>query len=206
MKDKDLYAQILGITYPWLIRDVELRLQVGEVIIQLELAADYALTCPLCGKAAPGYDTRQQRWRHLDTCQYRTVLVADVPRVECEEHGVHQVDIPWSESGSRFTALFETLAINWMKEASLLAVHRLLGISWDETAGIQERGVRRSLERREAVSPKRISVDETSFQKRHEYVTVVSNQDTGKVLYVADDRGRASLDEFYEKHEECPAL
>lgn len=197
MRDKDLYAQILGITYPWLVREVELRLQMGEVIIHLDLAPDHTLTCPLCGKAAPGYDTRQRRWRHLDTCQYRMVLVADVPRVECEEHGVHQVSVSWSESGSRFTALFEALAIDWMKEASLTAIHRLLGISWDEAAGIQERAVCRGLDRRKVVSPKRIGVDETSFQKRHEYVTVVSNQDTGKVLYVADDRGQASLDGFY---------
>jgi len=84
-----------------------------------------------------------------------------------------------------------------MKEASLLAVHRLLRISWDEAAGIQERAVRRGLERRETVSPKRIGVDETSFQKRHEYVTVVSNQQSGDVLYVADDRGHTSLDDFY---------
>ena len=34
------------------------------------------------------YDTRQQQWRHLDTCQYRTILEAGVPRVECEEHKV----------------------------------------------------------------------------------------------------------------------
>ena len=84
-----------------------------------------------------------------------------------------------------------------MKEASLSAIHRLLGISWDAAAGIQERAVRRGLERRKAVSPKRICVDETSFQKRHEYVTVVSNQETGEVLYVADDRGQANLDDFY---------
>jgi transposase len=197
MRDKDLYAQILGITYPWVVREVELRLAEGEVVVHLDLAPDYALTCPLCGKAAPGYDTRQRRWRHLDTCQYRTVLVADVPRVECKEHGVHQMGVSWSEPGSQFTALFEALAIDWMKEASLSAVCRLLGISWDMAAGIQERAVRRGLERREAVSPKRICVDETSFQKRHEYVTVVSNQETGEVLHVADDRRQASLDDFY---------
>lgn len=183
MRDKELYAKILGITYPWTVRDVELRLQEGEVIVHLELAPDYVLICPLCDREAPGHDTRERRWRHLDTCQYRTVLlVADVPRVECEEHGVHQVGVSWSEPGSRFTALFEALAIDWMKEASLAAIHRLLGISWDEAAGIQERAVRRGFERREAVSPKRIGVDETSFQKRHEYVTVVSNQETGEVV------------------------
>ena len=197
MRDKDLYAQILGIRYPWIVGEVELQLQEGAVIVHLELAPDYTPSCPVCGKASPGYDTRRRRWRHLDTCQYRTVLVADVPRVECEEHGVHQIDVPWSERGARFTALFEALAIDWMKEASLSAVRRLLGISWDEAAGIQERAVHRGLERRGAVSPKRIGVDETSFQKGHEYVTVVSDQENGKVIHVADDRKQGSLDGFY---------
>jgi hypothetical protein len=40
-------------------------------------------------------------------------------------------------------------------------------------------------------------VDETSFQKRHEYVTVVSDLKNGRVLYVADDRNRESLDGFW---------
>lgn len=111
--------------------------------------------------------------------------------------GVHQINVPWSERGARFTALFEALAIDWMKEASLSAVYRLLGISWDAAAGIQERAVRRGLERREAVSLKRIGVDETSFQKGHEYVIVVSDQENGNVLYVADDRKQGSLDGFY---------
>jgi transposase len=46
--------------------------------------------------------------------------------------------------------------------------------------------------------PKRIGVDETSFQKRHEYVTVVSDHENGNVIYVADDRSKKSLDGFYK--------
>jgi len=42
-----------------------------------------------------------------------------------------------------------------------------------------------------------IGVDETSFQKRHEYVTVVTDLDTSDVVYVADDRKKSSLDGFY---------
>ena len=34
--------------------------------------------------------------------------------------------------------------------------------------GIQQRAVKRGLERRKTKPPKRIAVDETSFQKRHE--------------------------------------
>jgi hypothetical protein len=47
--------------------------------------------------------------------QYRTILVADVPRVQCDEHGVVQVAVPWSDPKSRFTALFEALVINWLE-------------------------------------------------------------------------------------------
>jgi hypothetical protein len=34
----------------------------------------------------------ERPWQHLDTMQYRTFLVAGVPRVQCDEHGVVQVD------------------------------------------------------------------------------------------------------------------
>lgn len=30
------------------------------------------LACPQCGEACPGYDTRERKWQHLDTCQYQT--------------------------------------------------------------------------------------------------------------------------------------
>jgi hypothetical protein len=41
--------------------------------------------------------------------QNRTILVADVPRAQCDEHGVVQIAVPWSDPKSRFTALFEAL-------------------------------------------------------------------------------------------------
>jgi transposase len=58
--------------------------------------------------------------------------------------------------------------------------------------------VRRGLARRQLVPPRRIGVDETSFQKRHEYVTAATDLDRGVVLYVADDRKQESLDAFFE--------
>jgi transposase len=58
--------------------------------------------------------------------------------------------------------------------------------------------VARGLARRKFEPPKRIGVDETSFQKRHEYVTLVSDLDRKIVLHIADDHYDGSLDEFYE--------
>lgn len=196
MHDTDLYARILGITAPWHVTEVELQLERGEVLVRL--ARDPTeLQCPTCGAVAPGYDSRERRWRHLDTCQYRTVISAEVPRVQCAHHGVRQIQVPWAEPGARFTALFEALVIDWLRVASFAAVARQLGVSWDEVDGMQGRAVQRGLARRQREPVTHLGVDETSFRKRHEYVTVVSDLRRDRVLHVEDDHEAASLGGFY---------
>jgi transposase len=130
--------------------------------------------------------------------QYQTYLVAEVPRTKCGEHGVHQIQVPWAEEHSRFTALFEILAIDWLREASVKAVAGMLGLSWDEVAGIQERAVRRGLSRRRPEPVEVLGIDETSFQKRHEYVTAICDVRRGRVLHVMDGRGKDEVEKWLE--------
>lgn len=79
---------------------------------------------PKCGQPCTGYDTRPRSWRHMDTCQLQTLLVADVPRMEWEDHGEVQAATPWSDPRSRFTALFEHMVSEWLREANFTAVAR----------------------------------------------------------------------------------
>ncbi len=203
MRDTELYAQILGLRTPWKVIQVELDRSAGSVLVNVAAADDAVFACPTCGRTAAGYDRRQRRWRHLDTCQYTTILQAQVPRVQCLEHGVVTVAVPWAEPGSGFTQLFEALVIDWLKEASLQAVARQLRVSWSSIDRIMGRAVARGMARRGKRHPTRLSVDETSFQKRHEYVTVVTDPDAGHVLYVADERRTTSLEAFYERLDEA---
>lgn len=194
MHDRELYRQILGIQAPWEVSDVEVDLPGTGVTVHIRHSGE-GLACPECSTSCPGYDTRTRKWRHLDTCQYKTWLVAEVPRVKCPEHGVHQVPVAWAEGNSRLTALFEALVIDWLKVATISEVAKRLDLGWSAVAGVQERAVRRGLARREQAFPDAIGIDETSFQRRHEYVTVISAGD--RVLHVADGRGREVLDTWY---------
>jgi transposase len=208
MRERRVWSELIGLAPPWRVRDVELALAKGEVRIFVEVASGARLRCPTCGAACRGYDARERRWRHLDTMQYRTIVIARVPRVECAEHGVVQVAVAWAEEGSRFTALFEALVIDWLLEASFAAVARQLRLTWDQVDAIQQRAVRRGLARRERKPPKRIGGDETSFAKRHEYVTTVNDLEQGVVAYVGDDRKQETLEAFYEAlgEEACKGL
>ena len=192
-----LYATLLGLKAPWEITDVELQQPPGEVHIRVALPQDTLWVCPQCGSAAPIHDHQERRWRHLDTCQFPTIVHARVPRLKCPTHGIKQLPVPWAEVGSRFTAMFEMVAIDWLKYASLKAVAKQLRISWAEADGIMQRAVARGLARRQLEAPRHAGVDETSFQKRHEYVTVVSDLEHSVVVHVADDRGREALDGFW---------
>jgi transposase len=96
-----------------------------------------------CGSACKLYDhPPERRWRCLDTCQYQTILHAAPPRSKCPEHGIRVLKLPWAEPSRHFTALFEALAIEWLKAASQKAVAGLLKLSWYEIHGIMERAVR----------------------------------------------------------------
>jgi transposase len=201
MQDRELYRQILGIESPWRVAEVELEHDQQRVLVRLE-NDEPRLACPQCGELCSRYDFRPRRWRHLDTCQFQTILQASVPRIQCKQHGVHQVKVPWAEPGSRFTALFEALVIDWLRESTSSAVARLFNLPWTVVDRIRTRAVERGLARREAKLPRHLGVDETSFQKRHEYVTVLIDQDEGRVAHVADGRSREVLDGFFESFSE----
>jgi transposase len=59
------------------------------------------------------------------------------------------------------------------------------------------RAVGRGLAKREESAPTRIGLDETSFQERHEYVTVVTGLDDSRVLAVLDGRDREAVDGYF---------
>ncbi|MEO0630118.1 MAG: ISL3 family transposase, partial [Planctomycetota bacterium] len=199
MESRDIYSQVLGLQEPWSVSSVELDAREEEVRVRIEVDQGVCLPCPECKAECGGQDRRERKWRHLDTCEYRTVIIADVPRVRCPEHGVRQVTVPWGDPGSRFTAAFEAYAIGWLLEAPVAAVSRRLRVSWDQVDGIMQRAVQRGLARRDELAPRRIAVDETSFRKRHDYVTVVTDIDTGAVRYVADNRRTESLMDFFDQ-------
>jgi transposase len=175
---------------------VELDVTGQRVVVQVD-AGGGPFACPECGTVGSRYDRKPRRWRHLDTMQFTTWIEADVPRVECATHGVRQIRIPWAEPGSQFTALFERLAIDLLRECSLTGAGRLLRITWDEAWGIKGRAVKRGLARRSAEVVAHVGVDEKAIAKRHRYLTLVADLDRNRVLYVADDRKQDSLDGFW---------
>lgn len=204
MQDTNFYERILGLEEPWRVENVELSVKDKRVDIHLVHPTGATWRCPHCERELACHDhTPQRTWRHLDTCQFQTVLHARLPRVKCPEHGVTQVAASWAEPHSRFTLLFERWIIDVIDQCSALSgACALLGISWDQALGVMQRAVTRGRARKSAEPIKHMGVDEKAFRKGHSYMTVVCDLDAGTVEHVAEDRTSESLGEYFKSLED----
>src|SRR4030066_1677062 len=194
MESKELYRHLLGINEPWTVERVDLDMTRGQVDVYVGHAKGVRFACPECGQEHAVYDQSAERvWRHLDSCQFMTYLHASPPRGLCSEQGVRQARLPWAGEGSRFTHLFEALAVNVLLAANIERAAGLLRISWDQAWHLMERAVLRGRAAKGDTLPKQICVDEKAIAKGHQYLTLVCDLDRSTVEFIAEDRKQAGL-------------
>lgn len=188
MQDRELYQQILGLKEPWTVSQVSLSLQQQQVDVFVEHPAGTKFCCPDCDQSLACYDhTPERQWRHLDSCQFKTILHASIPRVECPTHGVKQVNVPWAEKGSRFTILFERFAIEvLLATQNVKGAMGLLRTKWDQTWAIVQRAVARGQARKQDVPLPHVGIDEKAFLKGQNYITLVYDLDHSSVEAISD--------------------
>lgn len=199
MDSVELYRQLLGLTAPWTVERVDLDVARQQVEVHVGHLRGQRFACPECGRELAVYDHLAERvWRHLDSCQFLTYLHARPPRVSCPEHGVHQVALPWAQSGGRFTNLFEALAIEVLLAANVKKAAAILRITWDEAWHLMERAVRRGQAAKGSAMPRRIGIDEKAIAKRHRYMTLVCDLEEATVEYIGEARKETSLGAYFD--------
>ncbi len=92
------YQQLLGLPSTWKVENVDLSMTGLQVVIRLVYIGKN-IECPECGEPCGIYDhAPEQKWRHLDTMQFETILVARLPRTNCTQCGVKTLGAPWADS------------------------------------------------------------------------------------------------------------
>ena len=111
------YQVLLGLEAPWRVETVQMDLAASQVEIALIHPGEQPLVCPKCGGKMTRHDAGSERtWRHLDTMRFTTLLRAQAPRGECQEHGVLTVAVPWAGRGARTTWLLDEFVITLATE------------------------------------------------------------------------------------------
>jgi transposase len=193
------YGMLLGLDRSWRVVDVDLSLEDMRVEIQLEHVPGASVCCPECGCQRPLKDHAPERsWRHLDTMQFETILTARIPRTDCPDCGVKTIAVPWAEPHGRFTLMFEAFAIRLLQAASSIEKARVhLRLNWMSVQRIMDRAVERGLISRNLEEVKHVGLDEKSFGKGQDYVSVMTDIDGSRILEVAPGRDETAANTLW---------
>ena len=189
----NFYEEILGLSDPWSISSFELDSKKKSISIYLSHGVKAIFACPVCDKSCSVYDHGEVRtWRHLDTCDHSTYLQASLPRVCCEDCGIHTIKAPWSDGKSHFTLQFEVHIIDVLEQTQVVTRSALLlGIAAHQVSYVRDKAVARGLLRRERKNNYRVAhvcIDEKSLFTGQHYVTLFYDGDTGTILEVVEHR------------------
>lgn len=169
-------------------------------VLRVRPRARSSRRCSQCMERCPGYDAGggTRRWRARDLGLMRAYVEAEAPRVECPTHGVAVAHVPWARPGSGFTKSFEETVAWLVVRTDKTTVSGLLGIAWRTVGSIIERV---SDEMKELQDPfagvTRIGIDEVSYRKGHQYLTVVIDHDTGRLLWAEKGHDERTLTRFF---------
>lgn len=197
MQDKTLLQMALGLQSPWKVTDVALDMDKQKLDIYIDFTKGARFPCPKCQQNdCSVHDTKKRTWRHLNFFQYNTYLHARMPRIDCDDCGVKQVDAPWARSGSGFTLLFELFVIQLAAQMPVAPIADLLSVHPDSIWRILMHYIDNAISSADLSDVKRIGIDECSKQKGHQYITTFCDLDRSRVLFVAKGRKSNTVHSF----------
>ena len=159
--------------------------------------------CPHCMHkcAKNGYkQEKESTWRASNLIGIPVYIKYRPHRIFCPVHGSVNEYICWQDGNSRFTPAFND-EVAWLAcRMSKLDISMFLGISWS-TVGNCIQAAHKRLEKNDVSdrlhdNVRRICVDETSYKKGHSYMTVVTDMDKNKVIWVHKGHGYEVFSEF----------
>jgi transposase len=186
---KEFYGQSLELKAPWKVSDVVIDGEARQVRIRVECAAGEVWGDPETNERAEIKDWEERTWRHLDTCQYETIISARVPRLLLKSGRTLTVSVPWATPRGRFTLSFEAHVIALLQQCrTVRGAARMARITEDAADGVMRRAVERGLRRRQLEPPSLLGFDEKAICKGHRYATILTDVGNGCVIDLVEER------------------
>ena len=115
MLTENFFTRILELEDGWVVESVDTDFSKDQISIQI-VCLSKQLEDTQTGELCNIYDHAPARkWRHLDTMQYKTYIICELPRIITSEGKVKTVQPNWASGYERHTFLFEHAVIDLLK-------------------------------------------------------------------------------------------
>ncbi len=157
--------------------------------------------CPTCRRRCKIKRVARElrSWRDVRVCGWTVYLLYAPKEIECPTHGRVQEEIPWADKHARISYRLEYLVLVYAQMMTQKAAGQLLRIPGSTFSDILHRTITRIRDGHRIRDLTAIGVDEVSYRKRHNYVTVVYDLNRSCVVWVGPGKERKTIDKFFNE-------
>jgi transposase len=129
-----------------------------------------------------------------------TFAVLRLQVLRCRDCGAERQDaIEDAQPLRSYSKHFARYVLELARKMTIAAVAETLGVYWHLVKEIVKADLQRQVKRRRFGKVRLIAIDEIAAKKRHKYLTVVTDLETGEVIFVAEGKDAACLKPFFAK-------
>lgn len=200
MNTNQLYEEMLDLKEPWSVKNVTLSKATNQLIIEIALKKGVIWADPTnAGARAHINGWTERQWRHLDTCQYKTIIKAKVPQLKYSDGTVKELPVPWADRYARLSLAMESFVVDLLQACpNIKSVCSLTDLSWKTVDTIMKKAVERGLSRRAAEPIEYLGLDEKSIEKGHSYASILTDVSGSRVLNIVKGRTQEAAQELLE--------
>jgi len=172
--------------------------QEQQVQISVEPDKRYRPICHRCKKPAAGIHSYYERLvRDLDMFDVKTMIRYRYRKIRCRTCGVVVEDLNLVEPRLRMTKRLVRYILDLCKIMTIKAIAEHLDLDWKTIKEIHKEALTQKYADKNIGYPALLAIDEIAVKKRHRYLTVIINWETGEVLYVGKGRRSETVKDFF---------
>lgn len=153
--------------------------------------------CPKCRTTmGPGQPFRWRPLRDLDITQRHVILRVQTYRIQCPPCGRPVLPCTLARTYARCTRRLERRLFELTGDSTVKAVAKRMALDWETVKDAEVRYIRGLLRKRMLDGVTHIGIDEVSYQKRHKYLTLVTDLNSHRVIYATHHNDGAAIRRF----------
>jgi len=200
VRNARLWRTLLGVEKT-VVEAIDFDDEAGVLVASVRPTGSMRNRCGICRRRCPRYDQGhgRRRWRSLDAGTIQVLVEADAPRVRCRDHGVTVAAVPWARHQAGHTHHFDAQVAWLATQTSKTAITELMRVAWRTVGAIITRVWDDTAATYDPFAGlARIGIDEISYKRGHKYLTIVVDHDSGRLVWAAVGRDKATLGTFFD--------
>jgi transposase len=173
----------------------------GDSLLFRARTTDRYVKCPQCGARRATFKGQKRRlFRMSPMGRKRCFLDLLLHRLKCQECGSlwwHR--LPFMDGNHRYVRSFALTVLDLLQFCTIQAASEYLGVGWDMIKEIHKERLSLLYRTIPLGEVRHIGIDEFSLRKGHEYMTIVTDLESGRILHAVEGKGKEDIRPFLQR-------